>query len=172
MVRPGGAGRAPSREYGVGMLFEWIADNPWAAWLVIAGVLAVSEMATLDMTLLMLSLGAVAGIAVAIVLPGVIWAQVLVAVAVALLCLTLVRPSILKRLHRGTGFRSSVDNVVGATGTTVREVTATGGEVKVNGESWTARSYDGEPIAAGVPVDVFEIDGVTLLVHPTHKPLQ
>lgn len=153
-------------------MFEWIAANPWAVWLAIAGALAVSEMATLDMTLLMLSIGAVAGIVVAIALPGVIWAQILVAVVVALLCLTLVRPSILKRLHRGVGFRSSIDKVVGSTGTTLREVTASGGEVKVNGEAWTARSYDGEPIAAGVPVDVFEIDGLTLLVHPTHKPLQ
>ena len=50
-------------------------------------------------------------------------------------------------------------------------MTASGGEVKVNGETWSARSYDGEPIAAGVPVDVFEIDGLTVVVYPSHRPL-
>lgn len=153
------------------MFFEWLAQNPWVVWLLLAGGLAVSEMATLDMTLLMLSVGALAGVAVAVFLPGLIWVQIVVAVLVALACLTLVRPSMLKRLHRGVGFRSSVDKVLGARGMTTREVTASGGEVKINGEAWSARSYDGEPIASGVEVDVFEIDGVTVVVHPTHRAL-
>ena len=45
------------------------------------------------------------------------------------------------------------------------------GLVKVNGEVWSARSYDGHPIAAGVEVEVFEIDGVTAVVYPKDKPL-
>ncbi len=153
-------------------MLEWLAENPWVVWLAVAGVLSVSEMATLDMTLLMLAVGAVAGLAVALLLPGLLWAQIVVAVVVALLSLALVRPSILKRLHRGEGFRSSIDKVVGSTGLTMGEVTASGGEVKVNGQRWSARSYDGEPIAADVAIDVFEIDGLILLVHPTHKPLR
>lgn len=153
------------------MFPEWLADNPWVVWLALSGVLAVSEMATLDLTLLMLAVGAIAGFGVAVLLPGVIWAQIVVAVVVALLCLGLVRPSILKRLHRGVGYRSSVEAVLGSSGVTTRAVTASGGEVKVNGETWSARSYDGEPIAAGVPVDVFEIDGLTVVVYPSHRPL-
>lgn len=152
-------------------MLEWLAENPWVVWLALAGVLAVSEMTTLDLTLLMLSVGAVAGFLVAMVLPGLVWAQIVVAVVVALLCLLLVRPSILRRVQRGIGFRSSVQKLVGSSGTTVREVTASGGEVKVNGEIWSARSYDGEPIAAGVAVDIFEIDGVTVIVHPSHRSL-
>lgn len=148
-----------------------MAENPWAVWLALAGGLAVSEMTTLDMTLLMLSVGAVAGFLVALLVPGLVWAQIVAAVVVALLCLTLVRPSILRRIHRGVGFRSSVEKVVGSNGTTTREVTASGGEVRVNGETWSARSYDGEPIAAGVEVDVFELDGLTVVVYPSHRPL-
>lgn len=152
-------------------MWEWLSDNPWAVWLAIASALAVSEMFTLDLTLLMLSVGALAGVVVGIVLPGVIWLQIVVAVVVALACLTLVRPRFLRRLHPGLGYRSSVDKLVGSTGTTIHEVTASAGEVKVAGEIWSARSYDGEPIAAGVEVDVFEIDGVIALVHPTRKAL-
>lgn len=150
---------------------EWLAENPWVVWLALAGVLAVSEMATLDLTLLMLAVGAVAGVTVALFLPGLLWAQIVVAVVVALLCLTLVRPTILKKIHPGEGYRSSVDKMVGSSGTTTSEVTASAGEVKVNGETWSARSYDGEPIAVGVAVDVFEIDGVTAVVYPSHRSL-
>lgn len=173
MVGAGGAPAVggPARQYGVAMFLEWLADSPWVVWLLLAGVLAVTEMTTLDLTLLMLSIGALAGMGVAVFLPGLIWAQIVVAVVVALMCLTLVRPNILKRVHRGEGFRSSVDNVLGSRGMTTREVTASGGEVKVNGEAWSARSYDGEPIPAGVEVDVFEIDGVTVVVHPTRRSL-
>ncbi|MFP5416863.1 MAG: NfeD family protein [Actinomycetes bacterium] len=152
-------------------MLEWLSDNWWAVWLVLAGGLAVSEMLTLDMTLLMLAGGALAGAGAALLFPGLVWLHVLVAVVVAVALLGLLRPQVLKRLQKGPGYRSALDQLVGSRGRTMGEVTATGGEVKVAGEIWTARSYDGAPIEAGVEVDVFEIDGVTVVVHPSHKPL-
>lgn len=152
-------------------MLEWLSENWWAVWLVLAGGLAVSEMLTLDMTLLMLAGGALAGAGAALLLPGLVWVQVLVAVVAAVALLGLLRPQMIKRLQKGPGYRSALDQLVGSRGRTMGEVTETGGEVKVAGEIWTARSYDGNPIAPGVEVDVFEIDGVTVVVHPSHKPL-
>ena len=51
------------------------------------------------------------------------------------------------------------------------EVTATGGEVKLAGEVWTARSVDGAVIAAGEQVEVYRIDGATVVVYPRHQAL-
>lgn len=152
-------------------MLEWLQENWWVIWLVAAGGLAVSEMLTLDLTLLMLAGGALAGGVTALLFPGLVLVQVVVAVVVALALLGLLRPKMLKRLDRGPGYRSSMDKVVGSAGRTVGEVTASGGQVKINGEVWSARSYDGEPIAAEVDVEVFEIDGVTAMVYPRHKPL-
>ena len=152
-------------------MLEWLAENGWAVWLVLAGTLAVSEMLTLDTTLLMLAGGALAGAGAALLLPGLVWVHVLVAVVVAVALLGLQRPQVIKRLQKGPGYRSALDQLVGSRGRTMGEVTATGGEVKVAGEIWTARSYDGDPIAPGVEVDVFEIDGVTGVGHPSHKSL-
>lgn len=152
-------------------MLEWLSQNPWTVWVVLAGILAVSEMLTLDMTLLMLAGGALAGMGVALFLPGLVWVQVLVALVVAVALLGLLRPEILKRLHKGPGYHSSMENLLGASGKAVREITASGGEAFVNGETWSARSYDGESIAVGVPVDVIEVDGLVVVVHPRHKPL-
>lgn len=152
-------------------MLDWLASNPWSLWLLAAAVLAVSEMLTLDLTLLMLASGALAAAGVALFLPGLLWAQVAAAIIVAFLSLGVLRPTLLKRLRAAPGYRSSLDKMVGSSGTVVAEVTATGGEVKVNGEAWSARSYDGSTIAVGVEVEVFEIDGATAVVYPRHRAL-
>lgn len=152
-------------------MLEWMQANWWVVWLVLAGGLAISEMLTLDMTLLMLAGGALAGAGAALVFPGLVWVQVLVAVVVAVALLGVLRPEILKRLHMGAGYRSTFDQLLGSRGRALGEITASGGEVTVNGETWTARTWDGEPIASGVEVEVIEVDGLTVVVQPRHKPL-
>jgi membrane protein implicated in regulation of membrane protease activity len=152
-------------------MLEWFQENPWALWLTLAAGLAIAEMLTLDLTLLMLAVGALVGVGAALLLPGVLWVQIAAALVVAVLMLGLIRPSLLKRLQRGPGYRSQLDRVIGSSGTVTREVTASGGEVKVAGEAWSARSYDGETIPVGALIDVFEIDGVTLVVHPKDQLL-
>ena len=104
-------------------------------------------------------------------IPGLLWVQVLVAVVVAVALLGFLRPEILRRLHKGEGYRSTFDQLLGASGRAAGEITATTGEATINGETWTARSWDGDTIAAGVPVDVMEVDGLTVVVHPRNKPL-
>lgn len=152
-------------------MIEWIQQNWWVAWLVLSGGLAVSEMLTLDMTLLMLAGGALAGAGAALIFPGLLWVQVLVAVVVAVALLGVLRPEILKRLHKGPGYRSTFDQLLGSTGRAAGVITASGGEANVNGETWSARSWDGEPIASGVEVEVIEVDGLTVVVQPRNKPL-
>lgn len=152
-------------------MLEWLQENWWLAWLVLAGGLAVSEMLTLDMTLLMLAGGALAGAGAALLFPGLFWVHVLVAVVVSVALLGVLRPQILRRLQRGPGYRSTYEQLLGSRGRALGEITASGGEASVNGGTWTARSWDGEPIAAGVEVEVMEVDGLVVVVHPRNKPL-
>ncbi len=42
-------------------MMQWLAEHLWVAWLTLAALLAVAEMLTLDFTLLMLAVGALAG---------------------------------------------------------------------------------------------------------------
>lgn len=151
---------------------EWLQSNPWAAWLAVALVLGASEMLTLELTLLMLAMGAMAGMVTAVVLPGAVAVQIVAAVVVAGLMLFVLRPPLLQRARNAPGYRSALQQVVGSAGFATAEITAHSGEVKVNGETWSARAYDPHrTIPAGEPIEVFEIDGVTALVHPRDELL-
>lgn len=152
-------------------MMEWLSANGWVVWLCLAGVLAVSEMLTLDLTLLMLASGALAGGIAGFFLPGLLWVQVVVAVVVAVTMLFVLRPVLLKRLSKSPGYRSSASKVVGGAGIVTQQVTAAAGEVKVAGETWSARSFDGSDIEQGVEIEVFEIDGLTAVVYPRYKSL-
>lgn len=152
-------------------MMAWIADNVWVVWLALGAGLALTELATLDFTLLMLAAGAVAGGVTALVFPGLLWLQIAVGVVVAVAMLGLLRPTLLRKVRSMPGYRSSLDKLVGSTGTVVAEITGTAGEVKVSGEVWTARSVDGSSIGAGEQIEVYRVDGATLLVYPRHQAL-
>lgn len=151
---------------------EWLQQNLWAAWLALALILGASEMLTLELTLLMLASGALAGMVTSLILPGAIVIQILVAVIVSVLMLFVLRPTLLRKVRSAPGYRSALEKLVGSEGIATAEITGAGGEVKINGETWSARAYDPDRIiAAGERVEVFEIDGVTALVHPRFEIL-
>lgn len=147
--------------------FSWLRDFAWAGWGILAVGLAALEMLTMDLTLLMLASGALAGGLTALVAPGLWWLQVLVAVVVAVLTLMLLRPTLLDKVRNAPGYRSSLESLVGSTGRATAQIDAHGGEVKVSGQVWDARSFDpGVTILEGHEIEVYGLDGVTLIVYP------
>lgn len=152
---------------------EWLGDNMWAVWLALALILATCEMLTLDLTLLMLASGALAAMLTAIVLPGLWPVQLLVGAAVSVLMLFFLRPTLLKRVRDLPGYHSQLDRMVGSEGVALAEVTAGGGEVKISGETWSARAAaPGLLIRPGDQVVVQGIDGATVIVTPRYQSLQ
>ena len=147
-------------------MWEWLSANWWAIWLIAAAGLALAESLTLDFTLLMLAAGALAAAGVAVFLPGLILVQVVVAVVVSFTLLFLLRPNLLRRVRNAPGYRSSLQRMVGSTGRALTAIDGDSGEVKVEGEIWQARSFSTEAIEAGTPVEIFEVDGTTVVVYP------
>lgn len=137
----------------------------WELWLGLAILLGVLELFSLSLILLMLAAGAVVGMALALVnLP--LGVQVVGAVLTSVGMLALVRPNMIRRLHSGPELRLGHQALVGRQALVVSEVSSQGGQVRINGELWTARPYDEtEVIEPGATVDVFEIRGATALVH-------
>src|SRR3954469_19292820 len=142
----------------------------WLVWLIAAGALAAAEVLTLTLVLGMLSVSAVAAAIVAGVgAPAA--AQVAVFAGVAVLLLAVVRPVARRHRHMPVAIRTGTDALVGKRGTAVTEINTHGGQVRIGGEVWSARTYDERDVVpAGAPVDVAQIDGATAVVLPLELP--
>lgn len=153
-------------------LTDWLGDNPWALWLSLAALLGVAEIISLDLVLIMIATGAVGGAVVALIAPPLWWLQILVAVAVSVGMLFLLRPTLMKRVHQMPGYRSSTDKLVGSSGVAISQIGADDGEVKLDGVTWTARPYTPDVvIEEGTEIEVYEIDGAIAVVYPKYGEL-
>jgi membrane protein implicated in regulation of membrane protease activity len=147
---------------------DWVRDHGWQTWLIVSLLLAGAEMTTLDLSLLMLAVGAGAGCVVAAVGFNVVF-QVVVAAVVAVALLGLVRPNMVKRLHAGPTLQNGPGALVGKSGLVLERVTAETGRVKLMGEVWSARTLEeSATIEPGEKVGVAQIDGATAVVYPVH----
>ena len=136
----------------------------WLIWLVAAALLAAAETLSLDLVLIMCAGGAAAGaITAAVGAPAA--AQVVVAIIVAVGLLAFVRPVARRHLAGSGAHPMGTDALVGKTAIVLSKVDAHSGLVRLNGQEWTARSYDGvQSVQAGETVQVVEISGATALV--------
>ncbi|WP_263120619.1 NfeD family protein [Cellulomonas sp. RIT-PI-Y] len=141
----------------------------WLLWLGGALLLAVLEIFTLDLLFIMLAAGAAAGaIGAAAGLP-LVW-QIVLAAAVALLMMFALRPFLLRHLRTRVDLvETNVAAMTGKPGTVLQPTDGAGGRVKIGGEVWSARTEDGDVLAAGDQVRVTRIDGATAVV--THTPV-
>ena len=144
---------------------EWFRDHAWEVWTGLAILLGVAELLSLDLVLAMLALGACVGVVTALLgLPVAV--QILAALGASVAMLALVRPSMVKRLQSGPELVLGHDALVGKTGVAVSEINRDGGQVRIGGELWSARTFDETAvIPPGARVDVFQIKGATAVVH-------
>ena len=146
---------------------EWLGDHLAAAWLVLAVVLGMAELVSLDLILVMVAVGAIVG-ALAAVASFPVILQVLLAAGSSAAMLALVRPNLVKKLHQGPDLVTGTGKLVGQQGVVTEELSIHHpGRVKVGGEIWSACPYDESlTIAPGATVEVFAIRGATAYVHP------
>ena len=153
-------------------LTDWLGENSWAIWLSLAFLLGIAEIMSLDLVLIMLAVGALAAAGIAVLAPSVWWLQILVAAAVSITMLLLLRPTLLAKVRNMPGYRSSADKMVGSSGVAISQIDKSGGEIKVDGQSWSARPYSSDVvIEQGTEVEVYEIDGVIAVVYPKYGQL-
>jgi membrane protein implicated in regulation of membrane protease activity len=146
---------------------DWLRDHLWEAWLAIGIALGLAELLSLDLFLLMLGVGALGGMAAALVTGNVV-VQLLVACIVSVAMLGTVRPQLVRRLHGGPELVLGPASLVGHHGVVTQAIEEHApGRVKVEGESWLAESTGAEAqIAIGRTVEVIEIRGATVYVRP------
>ena len=138
-------------------------------WGLTAGIAVGLEFATTTLYFGLFAVGAAGGLASAAVGAPVV-VQVLVAAAITLFGIFAIRPLAIKRFTRAPiGTRTGIDALIGAEALTLMSVTAHEGQVKLKGETWSARldpelAFD--PIGPDVRVSISRIDGATALIFP------
>ena len=133
-------------------------------WTVVAAALAVIEMTTGTLVFIMLAVGAAAAAGAAGLGADPI-VQLIAFSGVSVATLLAVRPAAVKRLHNAPEHRMGVEALVGREAIVVQRVDGQDGRVRISGEIWSARAYDGHSeYEVGSRVDIAQIEGATALV--------
>jgi membrane protein implicated in regulation of membrane protease activity len=142
-------------------------------WIVLAIALAIGEAFTATFLLIMFSAGALAA-AGAAALGGGLLLQVIVFALVSGLSMGAVRPIIVRHARPAVETGETpigVEALEGSHGTVLEEVDADHGMIKIDGELWQARSFDGnEKYLPGERVRVLRVRGATAIVWRDDMP--
>ena len=134
-------------------------------WLIAALALASAEVLTGDMFLLMLGGGALAAAGTRFVFNGPIWVDGVVFLVVSVLLLVGVRPPLRRHLTKGKVMPEPAKALEGKSALVLDRVARHEGQVKLDGEIWTARPYNVDDVyEQGDHVTVVHIDGATAVV--------
>jgi membrane protein implicated in regulation of membrane protease activity len=137
-------------------------------WLIVALGLAGAEALTGDTFLLMLGGGALAAAGSSWLLNPPIWVDGAVFLVMSVLLLSLVRPVLRRRLTPPKSLSIGIEALEGKRALVLDHVARDEGQVKVDGQVWTARPLnEGDEFEPGEQVTVMRIDGATAVVWKT-----
>lgn len=148
-------------------MIEYFTSNLWLIWVIVSIVCLILELSSGDFFILCFAIGA----AVAAILAGcglsLTWQIVMFAV-VSALSLLLVRPALIKKLHKPQRERlSNAEALIGQEGRVSEMIEAGGyGRVAIDGDDWKAQSADGAAINKDVRVRVVKMESIILTVEP------
>jgi membrane protein implicated in regulation of membrane protease activity len=138
--------------------------DDWVWWMIAAGVLATGEIFTMGFFLGPIAVAALLSAVVALAGAG-LAAQWVVFIIASLGSLLVLRPVARRHLRTPPSIRTGTAALVGGPATVLERVDRSGGQVKIGGEIWSARSYDDDDsFEPGARVEVMKIEGATALV--------
>ncbi len=132
-------------------------------WFIIILVAAFIEATTMDLTSIWFSIGAVVSFILGL-LGYEVWVQVLVFILISIVLLLSVRP-LAKKYFRTNIISTNADRLVGKIAVCTKEIPpGTRGEVKIDGNYWSAISSGNETIDVDEKVEILAIEGNKLIV--------
>lgn len=138
----------------------------WSIWLIAAGVFFVAEIATTGFLIFWLGIGALLAMITSFITISVI-VQTIVFVVSSCILIFLTKPLADKFTNKKTVQTNSYSliNKHGIVTVDINPIECVG-QVKVNGEIWSAKTEDGTIITKDTKIEVIKIDGVKLIVSP------
>ena len=139
----------------------------WYLWLILAGVFLIAEIFTAGFLIFWLSVGSLFAMIVSFFTTNLI-IQTTVFVISSTILIFATKPFVKKFATNRNTIKTnvySIENKVGIVTKDINPIEAVG-QVKIDGETWSAISYDNKVIPKGTKIKVLEIKGVKALVEP------
>jgi len=152
------------------MLFDFGYIPPHWIWVVLTVIFTVIEVLTFGLTTVWFALAAFVMVFLSFFpIPFVF--QVIIFLAISTCLLIFTRPVAVKKLKIGKE-KTNVDSLAGKHALVIKEIGEfERGEVKLNGQIWSAHSDDNSVIKEGTKCEVVRIEGVQAIVRALDEPV-
>ncbi|MCI8383492.1 MAG: NfeD family protein [Clostridia bacterium] len=142
----------------------------WQIWLIIAGICFMIEIMTVGFLVFWFAIGSIFAMIVSFFTDNLIIQTTVFIVSSTILILA-TKPLVQKFLHQNDTLKTNVYSIVGKIGVVTKDIDSiqSVGQVKVEGEKWSAIGLNDSNIPQGTEVEIKEIKGVKAIVTPIQK---
>lgn len=135
-------------------------------WLIATLVMFFVEGVTAGLVIIWFAMGSLAALLCAL-FGGPVWLQILLFALVSGAALVLTRP-LARKFVNSRYIRTNADSLIGQTAVVKAAISNQEGKglCLCNGQTWSARAKNGDPICEGTTVKICAIEGVKLIVVP------
>lgn len=137
----------------------------WIFWLIVAGIFFVIEMATIGFLVFWLGIGALLAMVTSFITDSIL-VQSIVFVITSTILLIFTRPLVNKFIKVPKELKTNAYSIIGKKGIVISKINNIDGtgQIKIDGDIWSAKSLDEEDIDKNTEVEIVEIDGVKAVV--------
>ena len=141
----------------------------WQIWLIIAGVCLIGEIMTNGFLVFWLSIGALLSMIVSFFTDNIIIQTAVFVISSAILIFA-TKPFV-KKFAKTKDVKTNAFSIIGQNGIVTKDIDSINskGQVKIDGETWSAVGKDDMDIPKGTEIEVVEIKGVKAIVKPVNK---
>ena len=142
----------------------------WQIWLIIAGICLIIEIVTVGFLIFWFAIGALLAMIVSLFTDNLI-IQTTVFVIASTILIFATKPFVQKFLNKKDNMKTNVYSTIGKTGIVTKDIDSIHalGQVKVEGEVWSAIGLNDIHIPQGTEIEIKEIKGVKAIVTQIKK---
>ncbi len=137
----------------------------WVFWLIAAGIFFIIEMATIGFLVFWLGIGSLLAMVTSFFVDSII-VQFVVFLVTSTLLIIFTRPLVNKFVKVPKEIKTNAYSIIGKKGIVTSKINNIegSGQIKIDGEVWSAKSLDEEEIEKNTEIEIVEIDGVKAVV--------
>lgn len=142
----------------------------WQFWLILSGIFLIIEIFNVSFLIFWFSLGALVAMAVSFVIHNII-IQAAIFLVTSTVLLFATRPFVNKILPKDSFIKTNSSSIEGKIGKVIVDIEPIEGkgQVKIDSETWSAKSANNTYISKDTEVIVEKIEGVKAIVKPLEK---